>query len=212
MYAATHGPCLRGFTVWGPATTRSKTSGVEAVLMWEGLRLHSSNWHLPVLDLTPSTASRVPFIRQEALRGKAEEWETNAQKHSACAREISAIVVVPTRLPTEVTELLICDGHLEFPSLFSADCFTLYSLLLPSMGVSQDSAQGAIHSPLLHQECFPLSSSSSLSLNLTFRPSSLQQGPPLHLQNQEVTNRWRFAKEENTCLRKLGERHLRSRV
>lgn len=42
-------------------------------LMWEGLRLRSSNRHLPVLDLTPSTATQVQFIRQEALRGKAEE-------------------------------------------------------------------------------------------------------------------------------------------
>lgn len=34
----------------------------------------------------------------------------------------------------------------------------------------------AIHCPLLHQECFPLSSGSPLSLNLTFRLSSSLQG------------------------------------
>jgi len=170
MCTATHRPCLTGFAVWGPATTRSKTSGVEEVLMWEGLWLRSSNWHLPVLDLPASTATQVQFVRQEALRGKVE-WETNAQKHSACAGEISATVVAPVRLPTEVTELLISNGYPEFPSLFSADCFTSYSLLPSSTVVAQDSAQGVVHFPLLHQQCFCLSPSSSLPCNLTFRPS-----------------------------------------
>lgn len=62
--------------------------------------------------------------------------------------------------------------HLEFPSLFLS--FTLYSLLPPGTRLSCPCTR-AIHSPLLHQECFPLSSGSSLSLYLTFRSSfSLQ--------------------------------------
>lgn len=58
----------------------------------------------------------------------------------------------------------------RIPSPFSADCFTSCSFL-PSVVVWQ-----VVRSPLLHQECFPLSSSSSLSLNLTVRPSLSRQG------------------------------------
>lgn len=89
--------------------------------------------------------------------------------------------------------------------------FTLYSLLPPSTSLSCPCTR-AIHSPLLHQERFPLSSGSSLSLNLTFRSSfslhgsvrCTQQGP-LHLLKQEAASR-KIQTSENQ------EKHLRAGV
>lgn len=87
--------------------------------------------------------------------------------------EFPAVVVVPVRLPTEVAELLISDRKQNCPPILSR-------LMLPErpslaeLSVSQGSAKGVVHSPLLHQECFPLSLSSLLSLNLTFTPVLLK--------------------------------------
>lgn len=84
--------------------------------------------------------------------------------------EFPAVVVVPVRLPTEVTELLISGRKQNCPPI-------LGRLILSSLVEHehpQDSAKGVVHPPLLHQECFPLSLSSLLSLNLTFPPVLLK--------------------------------------
>lgn len=125
-----------------------------------------------------------------------------AQKHSAYSGEISAIVVVPIRLPTEVTELLICDGHPEFPSSFSAGCFTSYSLSATKHAhLSRPSTRscsfssapsGRLRSEL---KLIPLFKSDLQTFLFIAGLSEVQQGPPLHLQNQEIANRWHFASE-----------------
>lgn len=75
--------------------------------------------------------------------------------------EFPAAVVVPVRLPTEVTELLISDRKQNCPPILSRFS-TPFSC---RAWASPKTAKGVIHSPLLHQECFPLSLSSFLSLN-----------------------------------------------
>lgn len=138
-------------------------------------------------------AQQLQIIRQEGrLRdGKAEGWETSAQKHSACAG-VSCCCGCTCQASHRGYWVINLWQKAELPSHSQQ---ILNSLLLPSMGVSQDCKRSNSFSSApsgvfpSEPEFIPLFKFTPLMLKGSVRFSAE------NLQSQEVTNRWHFDKE-----------------